>query len=314
MRRVFAVLGALFMVILALLIRAQLDDDGDGGGGGGDDGDRVALLCAEELADVCRALEAEGVATVEIEPVGTTVDRLGAEGRLDADAWLTLAPFPEIVDLRREQATLTRLFGDVESAGWSTPLAMVAYNDRAAALEEDCPEVGWACLGNIASDEWSDHHGQGIWGPVRPGYDPPDTSATGLLVLAQAMAEHLERNDFALQDIDSGWLRGLERGVANRPPGHVLDQYLVLGAPAFAAVGALGTDATSAAGTARGEDLTIFYPAPMFRAEVVLAGQADLEGLDDALGEAGWDRGEDGDALPTPGALDALRTAWEEVS
>ncbi len=78
-------------------------------------------------------------------------------------------------------------------------------------------------------------------------------------------------------------------------------------------------------GTAQGEDLTIFYPAPMFRASVVLApglgadddvldALADLlddDALTDALTDAGWDQDVDGTDLPSAGVLDALRTAWE---
>ena len=79
------------------------------------------------------------------------------------------------------------------------------------------------------------------------------------------------------------------------------------------------------AGTAQGEDLSIFYPAPMFRASVVLApgrgadedlldaldDLADSDDLAEALTDAGWDTDTDGEPLPSAGVLDALRSAWE---
>lgn len=84
-------------------------------------------------------------------------------------------------------------------------------------------------------------------------------------------------------------------------------------------MGALGVDAEAAAGTAQGEELVIFYPAPMYRASVVLAPAvgrdlADLatdDELADALAAAGWQEGLDGVPLPAAGVLDAVRSAWE---
>jgi hypothetical protein len=324
MRRVLAVLGAVLMVTLALLVRSLIDGDEDGGqaSGEGGNGDVPALVCAEELADVCERLERDGAADVTIEPVGETVDRLGAvDAELDADGWLTLDPFPQQVDERREFATGSALFGDSVATDRSSGLALVAFADRAAALEADCPDVDWACLGDAAGEPWADHGGESSWGLVKPGYDAPDTSATGLLVLAQAMAAHLDDPGFAGQDIDDRWLGDLEDAVPTRTAGTALLKLVQQGRAAFGAVGALGIEAEAVAGTAQGEDLTIFYPAPMFRASVVLAPRRgvdaseliDADNLDAALAEAGWESDATGEPLPSAGVLDALRSAWENV-
>lgn len=324
MRRVLAVLGAVLMVALALLARSLIDGDDDGGQASGDggEGDVPTLVCAEELADVCEALERDGTAEVTIEPVGETVDRLGAvDAELNADGWLTLDPFPQQVDERREFATGSALFGDSTATDRSSGLALVAFADRAAALEADCPDVDWACVGDAAGEPWADHGGASSWGQVKPGYDAPDTSATGLLVLAQAMAAHLDDPGFAGQDIDDRWLGDLEDAVPTRTAGTALLKLVQQGRAAFGAVGALGIEAEAVAGTAQGEDLTIFYPAPMFRASVVLAPRRgvdsgeliDADTLDAALAEAGWEADEAGEPLPSPGVLDALRSAWENA-
>ena len=129
----------------------------------------------------------------------------------------------------------------------------------------------WACVGDAAGESWADHGGEASWGPVKPGYDPPDTSATGLLVLAQAMADHLEDPGFASQDIDARWLGDLEDAVPTRTAGSSLLKLAQQGGAAFGAVGALEADAEAVSETAQGEDLSIFYPDPMFRASAVLA-------------------------------------------
>lgn len=330
MRRVLAVLGAVLMVAVALLVRSALDGD-DAGGGNGDRGgdDVLTLLCAEELAEACGTLEEAGLAEVTIEPVGVTVDRLGAvDADLEVDAWLTLDPFPQQVNDRRQFATGSALFAEPIDTGVSTGLALVAQNDRAAALEAECAEVGWACVGDAAGQPWVDHGGEAAWGPVKPGYDAPDTSATGLLVLAQAMADHLSDPDFASQDIDERWLGDLEDAVPTRTAGSSLLRLAQQGGAAFGAVGALGAEAETVAATAQGEDLTIFYPAPMIRTSVVVApGRGADEDLiedlvdltdgdsefTDALLEAGWFDQGDGppNPLPSAGVLDALGSAWE---
>ena len=326
MRRVLAVLGAVLMVAVALLVRSALDGDDATGGDGGGSEDAVRLLCAEELADVCRRLEDEGLAEIQIEAVGLTVDRLGAlDADLEVDAWLTLDPFPQQVNDRRLFATGNALFADPVATDHSSGLALVAQADRGVALEQDCTAVGWACVGDAAGEPWADHGGEAAWGPVKPGYDAPDTSATGLLVLAQAMADHLGEPGFAGQDIDERWLGDLEDAVPTRTAGPSLLRLAQQGGAAFGAVGALGADAEALARTAQGADLTIFYPAPMFRASVVLApgrgGEDDVsdaltdllddEAFTDALTAAGWEVGTDGETLPSAGVLDALRSAWE---
>ena len=117
------------------------------------------------------------------------------------------------------------------------------------------------------------------------------------------MADHLGDPGFAGQDIDERWLGDLEDAVPTRTSGSSLLRLAQQGGAAFGAVGALGVEAEAVAGTAQGEDLTIFYPAPMFRASVVLApgrgGDEDLlaeltdlaegDALASALADAGWD-------------------------
>lgn len=321
--RVVAVTLALAMVLVAVLARALVGDGDDGGGGSG--GEPVDLLCATELTAVCTALDEAGVARTSVEPAGDTLARLqDPEGALGADGWLTLAPYPEMVDDARAAALQDAVFGEGAPTGGSSALAIAAFEDRAAALEAGCGEVTWACLGDAAGEPWTEHGGDEGWGRVEPGYDAPDRSATGLLVLAQAVADHVGRSDFALNDLTpevNRWVRELEEAATPRPPGQALDA-MVLGGPAvFSAVGDLEVAATQAKASERGRTLTIFYPAPMFRAEVVLAPArgadlGDLAGSDDladALDRAGWEHDVAGEPLPDAGALLALLDLWQSV-
>jgi hypothetical protein len=324
-RRVVAVLGAVLMVIVAILARGALDGDDDSGpdGPGSDGGDgEVTLLCVDELADVCDALEEAGtIGGFDVEPAGETVDRMAVQGAdLGADAWLTFDSFPQQADVLRQSNGANRIFGDPTSTDHSTGLAIAAENSRAEALSEDCINVDWNCLADAGDEPWADHGGDARWGDVKLGFDAPDTSATGLLVIAQAMVGHVGRptEEFAAQDIDRRWLGDLEDAVPRRTSTSALDMLALQGAAAFGAVGALGNDAERVAGS---RDLETFYPDPMFRAEVVLAavggdagGLVDEDELGDALADVDWEPGQVVPALPSPGSLVALRQVWEEVS
>jgi hypothetical protein len=313
MRRVVAVLGAVLMVGVALLIRGGIDgDDSSGGGGsdGGDGGDEVTLLCVDELEDVCDALvDAGAIDDFTSEAAGDTVDRL-TEDDLGADGWLTLEPFPEMTDVGRDQVGRGAIFGDPMATGFSTQIDAVVHPGREEAFADACEEVEWPCLGDLAGDQWTDHGGQQGWGEIRIGMNSHD-SASGLLVAAQAVAAHLAIDDFATNDLQESdadrWVGRFETGS------DVLAQLVTRGAGAFSAVGALDVEAQDLAQTAQGADLAIFYPAPMFRAEVVLVAPGasaddliDRDDLDDALAEAGWGEGGSSD-LPSAGALYALR-------
>ncbi len=313
MRRVVAVLGAVLMVAVALLVRGVIDGDDDGGGGSRDpDGDgEVTLLCVEELEEVCAALQDDGaIDRFEVEPAGETVDRAAQED-LGADGWLTLGPLPGMADVARQQEGRGASFSDVQGTGYVTAVAVVAHPARVGAFEAACgATLEWTCLGDLARDDWSDHDGESSWGEIKVGLDDPD-SAAGLLAAAQAVAAHLDLPTFATNDLENSDAdRWLGRFRYDRD---VLPHLVTQGAGAFSAVGALDVEAQTLAETAQGADLAIFYPAPMYRVEVVLVAPGtssddlvDGDALDGALDDDGWDRADSSD-LPSPGALYALR-------
>lgn len=309
-------LGAVLMVIVAIFVRGLIDGDDDPGGGGSSDGGDgepgISLVCADELADVCDdLLDAGEIEGFDAEPAGDTVDRLAEEGaELEADAWLTLDPFPGIADIARGEANLGAIFDEALGVGFATPVGIAVQPARVDAVTAACDdEVDWPCLGELVGDEWADHGGEATWGSIEVGLEDP-TSATGLLTAAQAVAGHLDLPTFATNDLDGSdanrWISRFEDGA------DVLTQ-MVLQAGSFDAVGALGQAAEDLAASARGRGMGIFYPAPMFEAEVVLVapagsadGLVDGDALTDALADQGWGEGASS-PLPSPGALYALR-------
>jgi hypothetical protein len=334
--------------VVALQVRDRGGDDGDGGGDASSGG---TVLCVPEVEQVCRALaEEDPDLEVTIEEAGTTFERLSTAGDaddVDVDAWLAPAPFPAMVDGARAATGLDPLFGEASPVLARSPLVLVLWDDRLAVLEAACGgEPDWRCIGELSGGTWADIGGQSSWGRLKPGHGPADTSATGLLVLAQASGQYLGRTDYASNDFaDPGyraWLTQLEDAVPTFTPsaGTPLDQLLFSGPSSFDAVGSFEADAGPAVSTSRDADrLSVLYPEPVTTMDLVAAPVAgrdrgeDVRDLleDDApalLAAAGWrvagqDPVEgvradvalpDSSNLPSAGVLQALRSTWREVT
>ncbi|MEZ5309166.1 MAG: hypothetical protein R2735_00950 [Microthrixaceae bacterium] len=100
MKRFLAILGAVVMILVAVLIRGAMDDDSPFDRSGGKDRPSAAkpkLLCATELTDVCKAIEDAGIATVSVADSGTTIDLLAKERTANFDLWLTAGPWDQIL-------------------------------------------------------------------------------------------------------------------------------------------------------------------------------------------------------------------------
>jgi hypothetical protein len=87
MRRVLALVGAVALVVAAVVVRRALDDDASGPGSTG--GDRVVAACAPELEDACRAN-----ARIDEVRVLDPADAIEAAVAGEVDAWVTLDPWP----------------------------------------------------------------------------------------------------------------------------------------------------------------------------------------------------------------------------
>ena len=121
--------------------------------------------------------------------------------------------------------------------------------------------------------------------------------------------------------------------VFDAPGATPLSQALAAGPSTYDVIGTTEAEATTAvARSARGEQMTILYPAPMATADVVYAPVAGAPGAAElgdllagpaagaALTAAGWRTPADARAdlpattgLPAPDVLEALRTTWAEL-
>jgi hypothetical protein len=341
-RSLLALVLAVGMVVGALYVRGAFDGDGDGGLIPRNE--PLRLVCATELRTACEAMAGDSV-DVRIQPAGTTAAALSSADGTDDDVWVTLAPWPQIVAERRQRATLEPLSGAAPTVVGRSPLVLVVFADRAAVLAEQCRATfSWRCVGRLAAGTWAQAGGEATWGPVKPGHPDPSNSAAGLLVVGQAASDFLGRTDFTTRDLDddafSTWFSNLERAVPNfgNAGNSPLQQMLQFGRGRFDIVGTTEAEAGPLLhrSAARAQDLQVRPATPLVVAEVVLAplrpeseGRVDevVEAAAAALAATGWRvEGQplaqgvsdtplpDEPGIPSPGALDALRSRWEEIT
>lgn len=344
MKRLLAVLGAVTMIGGAVLVRGLLDGDGGGGSGGSDGGGDGAthLVCVPELEAACQALADEDDSiTFDVEDAGTTAARLTAPDfrptDSDIDGWLTLNPWPGLVELRRDINQDAPVLGDPTDVLATSPLDLIGPTERLGTLTGDVCDAPaetpvWRCLGDHAGDSWAGlTGGDPAWGTVNVGFPDPTESATGLLVLGQASAEYFDALDgrtFARNDFDasfSSWLGAIAESSPNLPStaGTPLDQLLQYGESSWDAVGDLDWTADAKVRGSRDEgDLTVTYSSFMLAEAVAVPVRGhDLPDLTDddarnALVDAGFtDPTYDTDPAVTvspisPGLYQALLEEW----
>jgi hypothetical protein len=346
-RRLVALAVALLLIAGALAIRNRIDDDSDSAGGSSNGGSGpVALTCATELAEACRALaDADGSVIVVVEDAGKTAQRLETADTVDdVDAWLVEAPWPDIVDEARDRNGLPALFDGDPKVLARSPLVLAMWNDRLAAIVQHCDggALTWKCIGEVAGEKWSTLDGEEAWGIVKPGFADPAVDGVGALVLGQAAVSFFGETDLSRDRFDEAdfqrWIRQLASAVPQNP---TFDDMLTLRQAAVDVVGT--TEAEAGPGLENSRDkanITITYPAPMATADVVVASVAGAEGGErlvkivsgdaglDPLAAAGWRvpgrvvvAGVDttvslpaSSGLPSPGAIDALRSLWKDLT
>jgi hypothetical protein len=334
------------MVVVALLVRDQIDENGGGGG-------TTRVLCTTELEAACTELADRGDVAVTVEPAGTTAQSLASlpdsqRAGVGFDAWLAPSPWPEIVDVLRRVNNLNPMFAAPSDPIGRSPLVLVVRADRRPVLEATpaCNNrVDWKCVGAVAGRAWTDlPGGQAAWGTVKPAHGDPTVSAIALLVLSQATSEFFDTADYSRAELERDdyldWLSGIERAVPKLPPTAASPFAEMLQQLPTATYDVVGTtEAEAGPGIAnaapdRRKELTLLYPEPVVTADVVLAAvvgrddSADEGEIAAALARTGWRvpgteraRGvRDTPALPRqsglpddPGVLVALQETWRGV-
>lgn len=132
--RILAVVGAVGLIVAALVVRSLLAGDD----GGDDDGDRTAnvpvVACTPDLRTVCAALEDDGL----IRAAPSSLDLAAAAAPDDTvEGWITWDPAPGVVNFDQRGAWV-----DVEALA-SAPLGVLTADGPGA-----CGAVGaaWSCV------------------------------------------------------------------------------------------------------------------------------------------------------------------------
>jgi hypothetical protein len=345
-KTVGAIVAAVAMVVVAVVIRAEIDDRRN------TDGD-AHLVCATELEEACTGLDdAVGGLDVTVEPAGVTAVRLSTLPDTDVDdpgldGWLVPGPWPQIVDIVRAQDQLRPVFEESTTTIARSPLVIFVRKDRARVLEEGpcAGAVAWRCLGDAAGQAWDDLGGD-FPGEVKVTHTNPTTSAAGLLVLAQATSQFLGNTTYSRADLETdefrAWLARLEgSGTSPSPFQEMLSAFPTAVYDATGATEAEAGPALADAAADRRDAFTLLYPEPVATADVVLALTTSDERDDDIadlaaggrarqeLAESGW-RVEghdlakglrkrlqlpDGTNLPPDaGVYIALQNSWQQVT
>lgn len=323
--RLLAVLVAAGLIVGALATRDGMDTPGLPGAD-----PTGTVVCATELRQVCDDLAGEDL-TVRVQDAGVSLDELATDDPPAVEAWLTLRPWPQMVRDRREQAGLDVLLGDDSATLAVSPLVLAVWDDRAEILTGACDPVSWRCVGDVAGGTWADIGGPDTWGAVKPGHADPARSAGGLLALHQATADRLGTTEYTRRDLDDraffGWFTTLQDAVPDfRPPsGSPLLAMAQVGPAAFDVVGAVEAEVLALRERAaeRVGRLQVLPGGPAVTAEVVVVAvgpdtrvaERVADAAPELLAARRWDTqdGQTAQAVPSPGALEALRATWSEV-
>lgn len=314
--RLLAALAALALVVGAFAVRGLLaGDDGDDAGpddrDGGSPGGDLRVLCDADLGEAtCAAVgQLDGVEVSRPTPARDALVLL-SEPEPDYDAWLTVDPWPGVLEAARQAAGQAPVTGEaVPVASGTLAVLLDPTSDLACADPAD-----WACLT------------QGVRPPV--GLPDPDT-AVGAVVLGHAAVGLVGGTDFGIGAVrDDPAVGDVLLDTVGAVPA-AQRRATAAQVPALSQPGNLSAavtldglaEATAASNQGRQRGLATLALAPEATVGVVLApiGDRGADALDtlgdalldetvrEALAGAGWDGGAaTTTGLPDPDVLYAL--------
>lgn len=299
-KSVAAMVGAVAMVVAAVLGRAALDDKKVR------DDLRLTVVCDSLAEAFCRAAAAaDPRITVRSESPEVTTKKLVALPQGDGpdfQAWVTVGPWLQMADGRRSgQAPLQKSVAPVAS----TPLVLVTRTGQD--LAQGCSKpVPAACLPLTTASN-----------PV--GLPSPRSSGVGLAGLAQIVlaATGTAPDDLDRRTVESGaGAEVIDRLSRRTNPRAGLEQLNA----GFSQANPLVTTQAAAAPAAGRAQVVRSEPAVRAvlqigildaRAAEPLGGEPAGRALAKAATDAGWEPpGPPGGGLPDPGVLAALQDAW----
>jgi len=287
-KRLLAVIGAIVMIVAAIVIRSALEGTQETR----QSGKRTTIACIAELESACRSLTN---VDVRIEDAVVTAKTL-ANGTANIDGWVTFEPWPDMVNLLAD-----RQIAGVGTRLARTDLVIAMAQDREQALAPTCGgSVNWKCLGDAIGNNWSTVGGDATWGAVKAGI-PPLTTAQGVLLLGEAASGYFNTASFATNDFDDAFLVWKSRVTANAA---TFTQFIQQFPAKFAAVGTTRVEALESGS----KPVATIDPSPAAMAIVTVAPVngarlPDVAGqLKNRLRDGGWSTQDFGGLTGLPGA------------
>ena len=332
-KRLVALVAAALLVVGAFVVRRNVIEDDDGPVSTDDAAvtepareNATEVVCITELRDVCTELQQQHpdlVATIE--DAGTTLDRLAElDDPANAPVWLTIDPFPAMVDELRQNDPL----GFESDAVGASQLAVAFPSDgRAEVITSFCESESqrlWQCIGANAGTDWSDLGGGSIPGALSPSLGEVPEAALALVSFGHSVASYFgETNPSATRFGETSfitWLRNLSGASEGRTQQNSTPLATMAVRPA------LDTAATAtfevAAIDDAGDEFDVNYSEPQMWIQAVIATPAGVATPDDLaadvtrlLAEHDWNPPTAAEAPPpSASTLLALRALWDEIT
>ncbi|MCU1393133.1 MAG: hypothetical protein JWM34_1561 [Ilumatobacteraceae bacterium] len=220
-KRLLAFLGAVVLIVGAIVLRSALDDNSSSstsGSGTTSSGGKATVVCSIALAVACDELDPKKF-DVAYANDGDEFTALSQSGAQVPDAWITVDPFPGMVDAQRSFTQQPELTSTVTAVAADAPMLAVASTDAKDFAQACLQQPAWKCIGSNAGRSWASIGGT-EGGDLLPGLRDPDADGIGLLTFANAVAGYFGNATLSTTQWDDGaftsWLRNLHSGTNNR--------------------------------------------------------------------------------------------------
>lgn len=321
-KRLAAVVAAVLLVAGALVVRRQfLDDDSPDG-----PTQATSVVCITELAAACDALAGEGF-DVSIRDAGDTLDALARlADPTAAPVWITVNPYPDMVDSLRQANGLPALAPTTVGIARTGLVLAASTEGRGDALTSTCGTTSvFECVVEHVGDDWSDLGGESSWGTVRPAFGPVESTATGLSALAVATTAHLGFDEVGRDQLGQTgfitWIRGFTSAAGRTALSGGSPLATMITRPSALDIAATTeAEITSAGEPANG--FAVLYPEPGMSLQAVVAvppgsgfAPSAVDVATRAVAADGWSAGGADEPTPLPATtMLAVRTFWLEAT
>jgi len=300
------------LVVAALLIRNGLDDNSSSATQGSDtpSSGKVTVICSTEFEAICGGLDSKKY-TVTVEPAGDTLDQLAKDGAVLPDAWITLDPFPGMIDEMRRVNSVTATNPTVSVIATDAPV-LAASASVAPSIAKTCGgTITWKCVGSEAGRALEKG------GRVLPGITAPDKEAEGLLAFANAVSSYVGSTTSDRSQWEDPafvkWLRNFQTNTTVAVEGESPLSTIIVHKTRF---NVTQTAAASAATSAQPDAFVTTPIAPANQYSAVVATFTNRAGdlaakITASLVTAGWTQASDHQPKLPAGTFVALRKLWE---